>query len=324
MPASMSAGAADALAERERRLVDELADDPAEHQAGRVADPGGVLAERGEEALGGRRRPTSARVRPAGQLDERASARAAAARGSRPRRRPGRARPASPRRSRSPAGRPAAAPRAPRRPAVEDQERQLARRASLGRAHVPAGIARRASPQLVRERRVAGDHDHGRRRRRSARAARGRRGRCRAVAVVVVAASGLAPVPAGGDHPRRRSATGASAARRSSARRTSARCRGRRRRRRGPSARTGPSGSRRRSGRCGRSPRAARSAPAASRSASSPNGRLQRLTRKPGPSAASITCLPIASPVARATASAALADSLAGDDLEQRASAAPG
>ena len=40
------------------------------------------------------------------------------------------------------------------------------------------------------------------------------------------------------------------------------------------------------------------------RSASSENGRLQRLTRKPGPSAASITCLPIASPVARAVASA--------------------
>ena len=53
-------GAADALAERERGLVDELADDPAEHQARGVADPRGVLAERGEEALrgvgGGRRR----------------------------------------------------------------------------------------------------------------------------------------------------------------------------------------------------------------------------------------------------------------------------
>ena len=43
-------------------------------------------------------------------------------------------------------------------------------------------------------------------------------------------------------------------------------------------------------------------------SASSPNGRLQRLTRNPGPSAASITCLPIASPVARASASAGSED----------------
>ena len=41
-----------------------------------------------------------------------------------------------------------------------------------------------------------------------------------------------------------------------------------------------------------------------SRNASALNGRPQRLTRKPGPSAARITCLPIASPVSRATASA--------------------
>ena len=52
MPVSMSARAADAFAERERRLVDHLADDPPEHQPGRVADPGDVLAERAEEALG--------------------------------------------------------------------------------------------------------------------------------------------------------------------------------------------------------------------------------------------------------------------------------
>src|SRR5439155_2546581 len=40
------------------------------------------------------------------------------------------------------------------------------------------------------------------------------------------------------------------------------------------------------------------------RSASSPNGRLQRLTRKPGPSFALITVFPIASPVACASSSA--------------------
>ncbi len=43
-------------------------------------------------------------------------------------------------------------------------------------------------------------------------------------------------------------------------------------------------------------------------SASSPNGRLQRLTRKPGPSAAMITSLPIASPAARARSSASWED----------------
>ncbi len=52
-------------------------------------------------------------------------------------------------------------------------------------------------------------------------------------------------------------------------------------------------------------------------SASSPNGLLQRLTRKPGPSVASITCLPIASPAARATRKRRLGGLLAGDHLEQ-------
>ena len=46
MPASMSSARADALAQREGRLVDELADDPAEHEPGRVADPLDVLAQR--------------------------------------------------------------------------------------------------------------------------------------------------------------------------------------------------------------------------------------------------------------------------------------
>ena len=45
-------------------------------------------------------------------------------------------------------------------------------------------------------------------------------------------------------------------------------------------------------------------------SASSPNGRLQRLTRKPGPSVASMTRLPIARPVARATSSASGEESM--------------
>ena len=42
-----------------------------------------------------------------------------------------------------------------------------------------------------------------------------------------------------------------------------------------------------------------------SRRASRPKGRLQRLTRNPGPSVARITVLPIARPVASASASAA-------------------
>ena len=54
-----------------------------------------------------------------------------------------------------------------------------------------------------------------------------------------------------------------------------------------------------------------------SRSASAPNGRPQRLTRKPGPSAATITRLPIASPVARASASARSPVWSAGDHLQQ-------
>ena len=45
-----------------------------------------------------------------------------------------------------------------------------------------------------------------------------------------------------------------------------------------------------------------------SRSASSPNGRPQRLTRKPGPSPASITWRPIARPSARVVSSAASPD----------------
>src|SRR5688572_29084300 len=42
-------GGADALADREARLVDQLRDDAAEHAAGRVADAGGVQPARGEE-----------------------------------------------------------------------------------------------------------------------------------------------------------------------------------------------------------------------------------------------------------------------------------
>ena len=53
-----------------------------------------------------------------------------------------------------------------------------------------------------------------------------------------------------------------------------------------------------------------------SRSASSPNGRPQRLTRKPGPSAASITRRPIARPSSRARLERRLARPLARDHLD--------
>ena len=65
----MSRGAPDSFTEREGALVDDLADDPPEHQPGGVIDPHRVLAERGEELLdgcgGGARR-----VRPSRELDQ--------------------------------------------------------------------------------------------------------------------------------------------------------------------------------------------------------------------------------------------------------------
>ena len=86
---------------------------------------------------------------------------------------------------------------------------------------------------------------------------------------------------------------------------------------RGPSARTAPSGSRRRGGRCGRPARAWPPAPARAAAPPRRTGRPQRFTRKPGPSAATITCLPIASPASRASASAPLAGLVGGDHLQQ-------
>src|SRR4051794_15089315 len=57
-------GRADALADGEARLVDELADDPPEHEPGSVCDPFGMQAEGPEEAL-------DRLVAGAGQLGER-------------------------------------------------------------------------------------------------------------------------------------------------------------------------------------------------------------------------------------------------------------
>ena len=190
---------------------------------------------------------------------------------------------------------------------IEDQERRLALLRLLGSGHVPAGVGRRVR-QRVGERRVAGDHDQA-----VAAAGRERLGIGRPVPAGSVRRSRSSrgrpcARPAGGDRPdgdrRRAPARLAEALLVERARHVQAR----RRRRRGPSARTGPSGSRRprRQMRSISSSGATRSS--SSLSASRPNGRLQRLTRKPGPSAATITCLPIASPVARASASAASED----------------
>ena len=319
MPASMSSARADALAERERRLVDELADDPPEHEPGRVADPLDVLAQRREEALGGARRPASSVSGPRVSSTRPRRRPAAAARGSRRRRRRGRARPASPRRSSIACGPPCSGGSSSVGAAVEDQERHLAV-GLLGRARRPSPRPRRASQQLARRAArspaitttspsppPAAGAARG-----SSAAGAGRRGSRS------TAAAGLAPVRG------RRRPSARVERRRAPARLAEAllverlaRPRSRRRRRRGPSARTAPCGSRRRGGRCGRPARRRDAAPAASRSASRPNGRLQRLTRKPGPSAASITSLPIASPVRAGERERRLAGLLAGDDLEQ-------
>ena len=185
MPGVDVRGAADALAERERRLVDQLADDPAEHEPGRVADPLGVLAERGEEALGGARPPTSALSGPRvsstrlrlGQRRERVEADGAARRGRAPR--------ASPPRSRSPAGRPAAAPPAPRAPAGRGSGTAASPVGGLGRlSDLPAGGGGAPRASSSASARVAGDHDQRRRRRR-----RGERLRVSGGAVLAVAGS---------------------------------------------------------------------------------------------------------------------------------------
>ena len=62
-------GAADAFIERERRFVDHLADDPPQHEAGRVRHPGGVLAESGEKSFRGDRRGLG-RIRASREFDQ--------------------------------------------------------------------------------------------------------------------------------------------------------------------------------------------------------------------------------------------------------------
>ena len=256
MPASTSAGAADALADGERRLVDELADDPAEHEARARRRPTRVRRpERAEErlgALGG-----GAASSPAPRVSStRPPARAAAARGSRPRRRRRRARRASPRRTSTARGPPCSGGSS----AVAPPQ------STIRNGHLAVGVARRratSQPAAVASARsssaiasVAGDHDEPAVAGAAAPGAGGSsRPVRRAVVVGVPAAAGLAAEPPGGDHPRAQR-------RRAPARLAEAqlverlrRPRSRRRCRRGPAARTGPCESRRRGARCGRSSR---------------------------------------------------------------------
>ena len=185
--------------------------------------------------------------------------------------------------------------------------------ASSGVGAVPAGLARRRAAARRRGSRLARHDDEPVA---AARLGRRRVGRA-ARRVLVPAAAGLAAVPAGARPSAPPAATGASAARRSdcskneraTAKPTSIPTRS--------ISSNGPirKPPARRQIRSTCSGVASRSCTI--RSASSQNGRLQRLTRKPGASAAAITCLPIASPTARARASAAARARRAGDDLDE-------
>src|SRR4051794_30273445 len=164
-------GRADALAEREARLVHELADDAAQHEARRAADPLDVAPERGEEALGGGRRGAGGRGR-AGELDERADRR----------------------------GGEEADVAVERHGVAQGDARTVAldRDATHRGAHLPAGLPRRRA-QLLGQRFVARDRERpvastGRRR-------VGVLGPVRAVlGVLVPAAAGLAAVAPRGRH----------------------------------------------------------------------------------------------------------------------------
>ena len=249
-------GRADALAEREARLVDELGDDPPADEPRPVADPFRAAAERREERLGrgGDRRGGD---RPAGELDEPgvAHGQGQGEAGRAPARILGG--------ERSGVAEEHLRAALQRRvvlagAAVHDQRRHLAVRLP-GRPRVPARGVRRGE-QVMRRPRPRPRRPRGARRRRPARARADRR--------AGPAGRRTSPGPscargARSQRAARRAATAASGARASGHGRTPRSPR-RRRRRPGPSARRGPSGSRRRGGRCGRPARAWRAPPARS------------------------------------------------------------
>src|SRR4051794_11820594 len=180
-----------ALGDRERALVDDLADDPSHDQPGGVGDPGRALAERREERLRARGGLVH-RARRAGELDERRrlerrenveSGRRAVA-----------ALQAVQRASRAQQHGGALARLGPR-PAVDGQPRFLAAGVL---AHLEAGL-RGARAQVGGDAQPSGDrHD--------AAVAAARRRRLWIVVVVagvlVPAVAALAPQPPGGDHAR--------------------------------------------------------------------------------------------------------------------------
>ena len=249
-PVSTSSARADALPDREGGFVDELADDPAQHEAGGVLDPLGVRSR------GGRRSPRPPRRRRP----------ACPARGSAPRAAP----------SGGSSSKPTApgSPRAARLLAAQSASSGAPPGSALGRhrSGVDHQLGRSALAQLVagRPRALAQAVGERARRRRRSRACRRRH--------PAPAASGPR---VGTTRPRRTrssrdrscgrarprppcapgSGSAASAARRTTARRTTWPPRSPRRCRPGPSARTGPSGIRRPCGRCGRSARRRRLAP---------------------------------------------------------------
>ena len=130
-----------------------------EHQPGRVADPRDVLAQRGEEALGGASAAERAMSGPRVSSTRLASSSGGSAwkPTALP---PGSSAASEPAAQQMACGRrPGAARRAPRRAGqIEDQERRLAVLRPRAGAHLPARLAA-AAPQLVRRARLAGDHD---------------------------------------------------------------------------------------------------------------------------------------------------------------------
>ena len=153
------------------RLVDHLADDPPEHEPGRVADPRHVLAERREEALGARRRERRgslrcASARPARVLPKRrqhVEADRAAARVERGRAIPARTARAArrrPRRLRAGGARRRRCCSAGRLAVAFDRSATAARRRSARAARAPRSPRpRRRRAELPGDRPVAGDHD---------------------------------------------------------------------------------------------------------------------------------------------------------------------
>ena len=155
MPSSTSSARADALADREARLVDELGDDPPEHEAGRVAHPRRVQAERGEavlRALGRQRRRSS--VLRASSTSPVASSGASTWKPTRDRRRR-RGRAASRPRT---AARRAALQRGARRAAAVERSATGSRPPARPVAHVEAGL-RAPRAQLARDGTSPRGHD---------------------------------------------------------------------------------------------------------------------------------------------------------------------